>query len=219
MNNEILKLVDVSFGYNNDLILKDINLTINKGEYVGIIGLNGSGKSTLLKIILGIIKPTSGEIIKGNKIKIGYVNQTTMVEEGSFMASVFEVVSLGLKKKPFSFINKKEKEKINKTLQLFSLSEYANHSIDSLSGGQAQKVKIAKVLLSNPDIIVLDEPTSGIDESSEEILLEIIAHLHALKKTIILVSHNLSNLSNCDVVYKISDKSINKYEKELKENA
>ncbi|MCI5746004.1 MAG: ATP-binding cassette domain-containing protein [Erysipelotrichaceae bacterium] len=219
MNNEILKLVDVSFGYNNDLILKDINLTINKGEYVGIIGLNGSGKSTLLKIILGIIKPTSGEIIKGNKIKIGYVNQTTMVEEGSFMASVFEVVSLGLKKKPFSFINKKEKEKINKTLQLFSLSEYANHSIDSLSGGQAQKVKIAKVLLSNPDIIVLDEPTSGIDESSEEILLEIIAHLHALKKTIILVSHNLSNLSNCDVVYKISDKSINKYEKEIKENA
>ena len=219
MNNEILKLVDVSFGYNNDLILKDINLTINKGEYVGIIGLNGSGKSTLLKIILGIIKPTSGEIIKGNKIKIGYVNQTTMVEEGSFMASVFEVVSLGLKKKPFSFINKKEKEKINKTLQLFSLIEYANHSIDSLSGGQAQKVEIAKVLLSNPDIIVLDEPTSGIDESSEEILLEIIAHLHALKKTIILVSHNLSNLSNCDVVYKISDKSINKYEKELKENA
>lgn len=203
-----LKLDNVSFGYNNDLILKDINLSINEGEYVGIIGVNGSGKSTLLKLILGILKPTKGTIIKDKNTRIGYVNQTTMVEEGSFPATIFEIVSLGLKKKPFSLITKKEKKEIYKMLELFSLKELANKSIQSLSGGQAQKVKIAKVLISNPDIIVFDEPTTGIDESSELILLEIIAHLHAMKKTIILVSHNKSNLEKCDTVYKVSNKSV-----------
>ena len=94
------------------------------------------------------------------------------------------------------------------------MSEYANKSLESLSGGQAQKVKIAKVLVSDPDIIVLDEPTTGIDEDSEKVLLEMIDYLHNLKKTIILVSHNKDNFKNCDVLYKVSNKTIKKVEVE-----
>ena len=204
----ILKLENVSFGYTQNLVLNNINLSIEKGEFVGLVGVNGSGKSTLLKVILGVLKPTSGNVLKDKNTKIGYVNQTTSVEEGSFPATVYEVVSLGLKKKPFHFINKKDKNAVDKVLELFSLSQLKNRSIESLSGGQAQKVKIAKVLLANPDIIVFDEPTTGIDAGSEEVLLEMINHLHAMKKTIILVSHNPSNLATCDKIYQIVDQTL-----------
>lgn len=210
MEDIILKLENVSFGYNNDLILDNINLNINRSEFVGIIGINGSGKSTLLKLILGINKPTKGSIIKNRNVKIGYVNQTTMTEEGSFPANVYEIVSLGLKKKPFSFINTVDKSRVNEMLEKFSLTELKDKSISSLSGGQAQKVKIAKVLLSDPDIIILDEPTSGIDEDSENMLLDIIYDLNKMNKTIILVSHNKDNLIKCDSIYKVSNKTIKK---------
>lgn len=217
MEDTILKLDNVTFGYNNDLVLENVNLEIHNGEYIGIVGLNGSGKSTLLKLILGVLKPTSGKIIKDENIRIGYVNQTTMTEEGGFPATVYELIALGLRKKPFSFLNKEDKKQINKMLELFSLSKLANKSVQSLSGGQAQKVKIAKTLISNPDIIVLDEPTTGIDEESEAMLLEMIAHLHAMKKTILFVSHNPLNLNKCDIIYKVCDKNI-KLLSEVKED-
>lgn len=208
----VLKLENVTFSYANDTVLENINLSINNGQFVGIVGLNGSGKSTLLKLILGVIKPSEGNIIKNKNTTIGYVNQTTMTEEGSFPATIFEVISLGLKKKPCCFLTNEDKAKVMKMLELFNLTKYKNKSVSSLSGGQAQKVKIAKVLLSNPDIIVLDEPTSGIDEGSEEMLIEMINHLHAMKKTIIFVSHNPDNLKKCDIIYKVYDKRIEEYE-------
>lgn len=208
MEDIIFKLNNVSFGYNNDLILENINLEIKTKDYIGLVGLNGSGKSTLLKLLLSINKPTSGSIYKKEKLKIGYVNQTTMTEEGSFPATVFEVVCFGLKKRPFSIITKEEKDKVNKILDLFSLTKFKNKSLSSLSGGQAQKVKIAKVLLSNPDLIILDEPTTGIDEESKIILNEMINHINEMKKTIILVSHEPNDLKDCKIIYKIIDKNI-----------
>lgn len=139
---------------------------------------------------------------------MGYVNQTISTEEGGFPATIFEVVSLGLRKKPFSRITKEEQELVLKTLEIFNLKALKNKSTSTLSGGQAQKVKIAKVLVSNPEIIVLDEPTAGIDLESEDMLIEMINHLHAMKKTIIFVSHNPSNLDKCDAVYQVRDKGV-----------
>ena len=161
-NDVILSLQDISFGYSNQTVLENVNLDIKTGEFIGIVGLNGSGKSTLLKLILGVNKPTNGKIIKNDNVTVGYVNQTTITEEGGFPATIFEVVSLGLKKKPFSHLTKNDKELVLKTLEIFNLKKLKNKSMSTLSGGQAQKVKIAKVLVSNPDIIVLDEPTSVI---------------------------------------------------------
>lgn len=209
MNNDILlSLKNVSFGYNDEDVLCDINLDIKRGEFIGIVGLNGSGKSTLLKLILGVNKPTSGEVLLAQGVRMGYVNQTTSTEEGGFPATIFEVVSLGLRKKPFSRITKEERELVLKTLEIFNLKALKNKSTSTLSGGQAQKVKIAKVLVSNPDIIVLDEPTAGIDLESEDMLIEMINHLHAMKKTIIFVSHNPANLDKCDAVYQVRDKGV-----------
>ncbi len=210
-NDVILSLQDLSFGYNNQMVLENVNLDIKIGEFIGIVGLNGSGKSTLLKLILGVNKPSVGRIVKQDNVKIGYVNQTTITEEGGFPATIFEIVSLGLKKKPFSRLNKTDKDLVLKTLELFNLKQFKNKSMSTLSGGQAQKVKIAKVVVSNPDIIVLDEPTSGIDAESEEMLLEMINHLHAMKKTIIFVSHNPENLKDCNKIYKVIDKGVELY--------
>lgn len=204
----LLELKDISFSYGNDIILDNVNLKIEEGSFVGIVGLNGSGKTTLLRIILSLLKPTKGKIILSKKINFGYVNQTTSTEEGDFPQTVFECVALGLKKKPFHFINKNDKKKIIKMLDLFNLTELKDKPIGSLSGGQGQKVKIAKVFLSNPDVIILDEPTTGIDEESEYYLSEMINHLHAMRKTIILVSHDRKDLEKCDKIYKISDKKV-----------
>ncbi|MCR5787004.1 MAG: ATP-binding cassette domain-containing protein [Acholeplasmatales bacterium] len=206
---ELIKLDNISFSYDNkNILLQNVNFNIYRSDFIGLVGVNGSGKSTLLKLITGVIKPTSGSIICNKKIKFGYVNQTTSLEEGAFPATVYEIVSLGICKKPFRFINKEDKNKIEQVLELFGLSKLKDKSINSLSGGQMQKVKIAKVLLSNPDLIILDEPTTGIDTISQEVLLELIRHLHAMKKTILFVSHNVKELEGCTRVVEISDNGI-----------
>ena len=205
----IISLKNVSFSYDNNVnVLNDLNLDIYRGDFIGLIGANGAGKSTLLKVLLGLVKPNSGKIIKNKDINVGYVNQTTSSEEGSFPATVYEIVSLGLKKKPFHFINKDDKKNIERALELFNLTKLKNKSINSLSGGQMQKVKIAKVLLSNPNLIILDEPASGIDQESNKVLLELIYHLHAMKKTILFVSHNEADLKNCNRIIMLSDSTI-----------
>lgn len=206
---EIISLNNISFSYDNSSeILYNLNLVINKGDFIGVVGENGSGKSTLLKLLLGVVKPTSGEISFSKKIKFGYVNQTTSTEEGAFPATVYEVVSIGLNKKPFHFLNKNDKKRIDETLELFNLTNLKSKSINSLSGGQMQKVKIAKVLISNPDIIILDEPTTGIDCGSSMVLLELINHLHAMRKTIIFVSHKKEELKYCNRIIKLKPEGI-----------
>ena len=205
----LLTLKDISFSYDNsNEVLSNLNLDIKRGDFIGLVGENGSGKSTLLKLLLSLVKPTKGEILVDKNIKFGYVNQTTPTEEGSFPATVYEVVTIGLKMKPFKFINKSDKKKINDTLTLFNLTSLKNRPINSLSGGQMQKVKIAKVLLSNPDLIILDEPTTGIDEGSSMVLLELIKHLHAMKKTIVFVSHKRDELKGCNRIIKLSPEGI-----------
>jgi len=212
----LISLNNVSFSYDNDVeVLSNVNLKINRGDFIGLVGANGAGKSTLLKIILGLIKPSLGEIDKIKDIRFGYINQTTSTEEGSFPATVYEIVSLGLKKRPFSFKTKEDKKAVDKVLELFGLSKLKNKSINALSGGQMQKVKIAKVVLSNPNLIILDEPTTGIDAQSTKVLLELINHLHAMKKTILFVSHKSEELCSCTRIIELSENGI----KEVKNDA
>lgn len=205
----LVSLENVSFSYdNNTFIIKNLNLNINKGDFIGIVGANGAGKSTLLKLILGLIECNSGKIKRTKGLSFGYINQTTSQEEGAFPATVYEIVSLGLKKKPFSFITKKDKSEVNKVLEIFGLTDLKNKSINSLSGGQMQKVKIAKVVLSNPNLIIFDEPTTGIDDESVKVLFELINHLHAMKKTILIVSHNKEDLINCNRIIELGNDEI-----------
>lgn len=208
---EIIKINNVTFSYPNNLVLKDVSVNFLEGDFIGIIGKNGSGKSTLLKLILGQLKPTSGKIETDKTKKIGYVEQVTLTSDNSFPANVREIVTLGLYKQigMFSFPNKHHKKLVSNALKTVGLEGFEKRQISFLSGGQQQKVLIAKALVSNPDILVLDEPTTGIDKDSEKEFIRLLEHLNRHhNKTIILVTHNYSKLYSANKIYVVEDKAV-----------
>ncbi|MGP1413799.1 MAG: ATP-binding cassette domain-containing protein [Bacillales bacterium] len=205
----MIKLENVNFKYKNNIILKDINIEINDDNFVGIIGLNGSGKTTLIKLILSLLKPTDG-IIKNTFKKISYVSQTTDNKNYNLPCSVDEVILSGLNNKKSIFGYKKEdKIKLNNILKELNIEYLKKHNISDLSGGERQRVKIAKALISEPDLIVLDEPDSGMDEISHNNLIKNINNLHDNKKiAIIFISHHIHDLYDTDFIYKVMDSKI-----------
>ncbi|KXG76135.1 metal ABC transporter ATP-binding protein [Thermotalea metallivorans] len=199
---KVISLKDVSFGYDQNLVLENIHLDVFQGDYLGIVGPNGSAKSTLLKLMLGILKPQRGTIqIFGQDIekfrdwgKIGYVAQKATSFNVGFPATVEEVVggnlytSIGLCRG----IKRIHRDKIHKALEFVGMEDYCNRLIGNLSGGQQQKVFIARALVSSPQIIFLDEPTVGIDLKSQEEFYRLLEKLHKeMQITILMVSHDI----------------------------
>lgn len=198
----IIEIKNLSFRYGNINVLDDINMQISRGEFVGLIGPNGSGKSTLLKIILGLLNPQQGEVtLFGHPVnrfnawdKIGYVSQKANSFNTGFPATVHEVVAMGLygKKGVFKPLNKLDKEKIRKAIELVGLSEFEKRNIGKLSGGQQQRTFIARALVNDPELLILDEPTVGIDVESTKQFYNLLDNLNKeLGITIILVSHDI----------------------------
>lgn len=195
-----VEISDVSFAYDTVPILEHITLTIWPGEFVGIIGPNGGGKTTLIKCILGLLTPDSGSIeIFGNKHlsqsiqkKIGYVPQRSESQSGSFPFTVREIVDMGLavKSSLFSFHRHDEKE-ILKALRDVDMETHIEKKMSDLSGGQKQRVLIARSLVGNPSILVLDEPTVGVDQDTKHDFYALLKSLNTTKNiTILLVSHD-----------------------------
>ncbi len=194
----VIDIKNLTFSYEKDTILEDINLSVKAKEFLAIIGPNGGGKSTLLKLMLGIEKTSSGQIkIFGEKpsknlTSIGYVPQNTNVNT-NFPIKVLEVVMMGHvgHKRPLVGYKKEEITCALASLKQVSMEKYANKKIGSLSGGQRQRVMIARALCSHPKILLLDEPTSNIDTIGQK---EVYALLKELNKTItiVVVSHDLS---------------------------
>ena len=207
-------LEDIHVAFGSLVALAGINLDINKGEVVGICGPNGSGKTTLLKVILGQIKPYKGkvtllghevasgssktELPKELKLKIGYVPQLQKIDQ-HFPATVFDVVmmgrysKIGLGKRP----SKYDREIVLKALHDVHLEKFIERPIGHLSGGQQQKVMIARALAQEPEILLLDEPTSALDFKIAEDLMKLIRELHDRQNlTIIMVQHNIKILQD-----------------------
>lgn len=208
---KLFEIKKVSFGYTNQNILNEISFNVNKGDFIGLIGNNGSGKTTLLKLLLGQLKPTNGQIIKKDNLKIGYVEQVTISSDRSFPASVQEIVLLGLYKKigPFHFANSSHKKIVSAALKTVGLEGYEKMQINNLSGGQQQKVLIAKTLVENPDMLILDEPTTGIDKESEQEFFKLLQHLNKEhQKTILIVTHSIEKVLNTNKIYRIENKTI-----------
>ena len=204
--NEILKIQDVSYRYEKEDVLKHINLILPTGSFLAIIGPNGSGKSTLLKLILGLLKVQTGTVeLFGKPIeefkdwdKIGYVSQKANSFNSGFPATVFEVVLSGLTKKIglFRFAKKNDREKVTQALKSVGMLNFANRNIGELSGGQQQRVFIARALVSDPKLLILDEPTVGVDIANEKIFYKMVENLNKdLGITIILVTHDLEAVS------------------------
>lgn len=198
----VIKFENVSFGYDEKPILEDINLEIHKGDYVGIIGQNGAGKSTLLKLMINEIKSVKGKIkIFGTDInafnsweEIGYVNQKSNSFSSSFPVTVREVVAMNLVSKIglLKRIKKNHLKEVDEVLKLVGAYEYKDKLIGSLSGGQQQKVFIARELMKSPKILFLDEPTVGIDINGQREFYKLLKELNEkLNLTIIIVSHDL----------------------------
>lgn len=206
---DVVRLENISFSYNGAPVLHNINLLIKKGEFLAILGPNGSAKSTLLKIMLGLLAPKTGEAkIFGRKIqyfkewnKIGYISQHAANTNISFPATVMEIVSSGYYP-GFGKIFKKGKikEAAENALKEVGISHLANELLGHLSGGQRQKVFLARALVKKPEALFLDEPTTGIDAASQREFYELIDKFHKKGGTVAMVTHEV------DAALRLADK-------------
>lgn len=203
----VVELNNVSFRYGQRRVLTDIHLTLKQGEFLGLVGPNGSGKSTLIKIILGLLKPEQGEVrLFGQPIeqfrewwKIGYVSQKANSFNSGFPATVFEVVSMGLYGKMglFSWMGRREKERVKEAIKQVGLTEYMKQPIGKLSGGQQQRAFIARALVSDPQLLILDEPTVGVDSQSVEQFYHFLQEMHRNEGiSILMVTHDVSVMTS-----------------------
>jgi zinc transport system ATP-binding protein len=200
---KILSIKDLWVRQGDHVVLESINLELFAGDFLGIIGPNGGGKSTLLKAILGLINPDRGEIdVFGlppakARSRIGYVPQKTVFDR-SFPVKAQEVVLMGRYSR-VGLLHRYGKEDRNfalKALKAVGMEDRAEREIGELSGGEQQRVFVARSLVSDPDLLLLDEPTAGIDSAQQTEFYELLSHLNShLGKAIIMVSHDLTAVS------------------------
>ncbi len=200
MADNALELSEVTFGYSyHKPAVEGINLQIPKGGFVGILGPSGSGKTTLLKIIAGLHKPWYGSVkfgTTGRRPEIGYVPQVESVD-WTFPVTVKEVVSMGIWDNSGAgpWISRVAGEKIRSALESLGIEDYMARQISELSGGEQQRVFLARAMIRLPDILVLDEPTSGVDYNTRETILDVLAKLNQSGATIILTTHDISGVA------------------------
>jgi len=192
---EIISVQGLGFRYGNEPVLKNINFRVRQGEFVCVAGVNGSGKSTLLKLLLKLLKPTEGKVDIFAK-NIAYVAQKASSFNPDFPATVSEVVGMGFAvgvKVPW----RERRRRIDKALEQMDMQEYSSKPIGKLSGGQQQRVLLAKALVSEPELILLDEPTVGIDNGAA---VQICCLLGELNKrdgaTLLMVTHDVPLILN-----------------------
>lgn len=217
----IISIKNVSFSYSGGVnVLENLSFDIYKKDFIAIIGANGSGKSTLLKLILKELNPSDGEIfISSTNIKnfkewdtIGYVPQINAGNIPGFPITALEIVTLNLYNKMgfFKFSRKSHIELAKRALSQVNMLDFANTPMNKMSGGQQQRIMIAKSLINNPKILIFDEPTTGIDKESKDQLFKILTHLNRIHGiTILLVTHELEIMKdNLTKVVEIRDKKV-----------
>ncbi|MEJ9319108.1 metal ABC transporter ATP-binding protein, partial [Halalkalibacterium halodurans] len=198
---------NVAYRYDYRNVLENVTLPIRQGAFVGLVGPNGSGKSTLIKCILGLQKPSQGSIkLFGQPVdkfrqwdRIGYVSQKANSFNSGFPATVYEVVSMGLfgKVGMFRFLTKKHKQKVKEAVASVGMSGYLHQNIGELSGGQQQRVFIARALVSDPELLILDEPTVGVDVSSVKSFYTLLSELNQKRGiTLLLVTHDIGAMTD-----------------------
>ena len=194
---KLLEIKGLSAGYENQVVLENVSLDIFSNDFIGVIGPNGGGKTTLIKTILGLIKPISGEVnLLINKTNVGYLPQVNQIDK-RFPISVFDVVRSGKADTAlFSSFhkNRQEKEKAELLLQEMGISHLRNKSIGELSGGQMQRVFLCRALMNEPELLVLDEPSTYVDNNFEGELYLKLKELND-RMAILLISHDVGTIS------------------------
>lgn len=197
-----VEINNIAFNYGDNLVVPELSLKIAAGELVAVVGPNGAGKSTLLKLIAGLLNPSQGQIKIANQDiaaaeargLIGYVPQNYGNNIGGFPATVAEIVALGLitgsKLHPSPA---KSEHIVQHMLKMVGADELSNRRIGALSGGQQQRVMVARALAGNPELLLLDEPTSGVDFAASNRIFQLLGQLnHNLGITVIMVTHDIA---------------------------
>ncbi len=195
-----IEIKNLTTSYNGHTAIKDVSFNVKQGEYVCLVGENGSGKSTLIKTIVGLNKKDSGEIIKNiPSDKISYLSQNNM-QDLDFPATAKEIIMTGVQvHRKLPFYKKADYEKFDGICKLLNIEGIIHNQIGDLSGGQRQRVMLARALIRNPDLLILDEPCSGLDINITRELYEILDVLNKEGLTIIMATHDLDEIKSKDV--------------------
>lgn len=203
----LIDIKDISFEYEQTKALDNISMKVEEGDFLAILGPNGSGKSTLLKIMLGLIKPSKGKIelfgVDAKNFKnrewIGYVSQKSNSFNSGFPATVEEVVAGGLAKKTglFHRLPKSSHQQVAEALKAVGMQDFMGRSVSELSGGQQQRVFIARALVAKPKVLILDEPTVGVDHQNVQAFYDMLASLNRDQNiTLVLVTHDVDTVTD-----------------------
>ncbi len=215
----IIELERVSFSYGAQTVLENVDLAVHRGDYLGIVGGNGAGKTTLIKIVLGLLKPTSGAVrLFGHDIasfkdwsRIGYVPQKATNFDANFPATVLEAVLMGRygRRGLFRFLTREDKDLARLALEQVGLWPQRGRLIGDLSGGQQQRVFIARALAGGPDALILDEPTVGVESGVAGEFYALLKRLNEeLRLTVVLVTHDIDRMAHQAMHVACVDKTI-----------
>lgn len=204
----IISIRNMTAGYDGKPTITDVNMYICEQEFVGIVGPNGGGKTTLLKAMLKLIKPMKGSVDYDKHLNIGYLPQYNAADK-QFPISVRDTVMSGLNGElgVFGKVNDRHIARLNDTLQRFMLTDLAQRPLRALSGGQLQRVLIARAMISNPDVLVLDEPHTYVDKDFGEEIDKMLVD-ESRRRTIVMVSHNLEYVKEFASKMVLVDKTV-----------
>lgn len=200
-----IKMSGVTFAYGPDVVLEDVELEVKRGDFLGMIGPNGSGKTTLVRIMLGLLKPDKGGVLllgttptnAGSRAKVGFVPQKATSFDQNFPATVYEVAGMGRIQKVglMRHLGSEDRKAIEKSLAEVGMLEHCDKRISELSGGQQQRVFIARALAAEPELLILDEPTIGVDRRAQDGFYAMLKKLNDSGITIIIISHDIGVVS------------------------
>ncbi|MCY9668896.1 metal ABC transporter ATP-binding protein [Paenibacillus alginolyticus] len=200
----VASMDEVEFGYNDVPCIQDASVEIQSGEFVAITGPNGAAKSTLLKLLLGLLDPWKGSIFlsstnkEGKKLRVGYVSQQISAFNSGFPSTILEFVQSGryASRSWFRKLDKEDEVQTEKALRQVGMWDLRKRKIGELSGGQKQRICIARALAQEPDMLVLDEPTTGMDQDSRFGFYELMHHqVKAHGRTVVMVTHGLNEVA------------------------
>jgi ABC-type Mn2+/Zn2+ transport system ATPase subunit len=191
----LVRLSGVTCAYDSAPVLSDVDLTVTAGQFSGIVGPSGSGKTTLLKVLLGSVAPVVGVVERSRDLQVGYVPQVETVS-WSFPVTVAECVLMARTRgRVLPWRSRSEQAEVQEVLSRLGIENLARRHIRELSGGQQQRVFIARALLGKPNLLLMDEPTSGVDVRTRHDILHLLDDLHDLGLAILLTTHDLNGIA------------------------
>jgi zinc/manganese transport system ATP-binding protein len=191
----LLRVRGVDVDYGEGPVLRDVDLAVDREDFVGIVGPSGSGKSTLLRVLLGSVRPSAGTVERAAGVTVGYVPQVEEID-WDFPVSVAQCVLMSrVRGRIAPWASREERAEVASVLDRLGIGDLAGRHIRALSGGQQQRVFLARAMLSDPDVLLLDEPTSGVDVRTRHEILHLLGELHDAGLAIVLSTHDLNGMA------------------------